>query len=116
MTTESGYKWSSFQNKRSKKDQKAMALPLTPSDSPEFQKSHPIKPEDEFIVMFDRPHGEAFQTLKDVFNRHGRGHVSRVLTGVFWVQDIDWPIVNELRNRKDIRCCGPTAKGPGRGF
>lgn len=93
-----------------------MALPLTPSDTPEFQKSHPIKPEDEFIVSFDLSHGESMKALKDVFNKHGRGRISVALTGMFWVKDIDWPIVNELRNRKDIRCCGPTAKGRGPGY
>ena len=89
-----------------------MSLPLTPSDRPEYQKANPIKPEDEFIVMFEGPHGDGFKTLKDVFNKHGKGRISAVLTGTFWVKDIDWPIVNELRNRDDVRACGPTAKGP----
>jgi hypothetical protein len=87
-----------------------MALPLTPSDRPAYQKAHPIKPEDEFIVSFDLPHGESFKALKDVFNKHGKGRVTVALTGMFWVKDIDWDIVNELRNRDDIRVCGPTAK------
>jgi hypothetical protein len=88
-----------------------MALPLTPSDRPEYQKAHPIKPEDEFIVMMDIPHGEAVTELKKVFNKHGKGKIAVALTGTFWVKDIDWAIVNELRNRDDVRCCGPAAKG-----
>lgn len=89
-----------------------MALPLTPSDHPDFQKKNPIDPNDEFIVMMDVPQGEAVRTLKDIFNKHGHGHITVALTGTFFVKDMTWPIVNELRNRDDVRCCGPSAKGP----
>ena len=89
-----------------------MSLPLTPSDSKEYQARHPIGPNDEFIVQMDRPHGEVFAELTKVFNKHGRGRVTAALTATFWVKDISWDIVNDLRKHPDIRSCGPVAKGP----
>ena len=86
-----------------------MSLPLTPSDHPDFQKKNPIDPDAEFIVMMDGPHAQAAQTLKDVFNKHGHGRIAVALTGTFFVEDMTWPIINELRNRDDVRCCGPSA-------
>jgi hypothetical protein len=85
-----------------------MALPLTPSDHPDFQKKHPINPKDEFIVMMDRH--DAAAELKKVFNKHGHGKITIALTGTFFCQDMTWPIVNELRSRNDVRCCGPSSK------
>ncbi|MEZ0225214.1 MAG: hypothetical protein ACAH83_11715 [Alphaproteobacteria bacterium] len=84
-----------------------MALPLTPSDTPDFQKDNPIKPEDEFIVMMNHPAYKAKQELTDVFNRHGRGQIAREVYDVFYVTDMTWPVLNELRARRDVRCCGP---------
>jgi hypothetical protein len=86
-----------------------MALPLTPSDHPDFQKKHTIKPDDEFIVMMDGLQQHAVQELTKVFNKHGHGKITVALTGTFFVKDMTWPIVNELRSRKDVRCCGPSA-------
>jgi hypothetical protein len=84
-----------------------MALPLTPSDTKEFQQNNPIKPEEEFIVLMDHPAYKAKQELTEVFNRHGRGQISREVYDVFYVKDMTWPVLNELRRRKDVRCCGP---------
>lgn len=85
-------------------------LPLTPSDSKEYQDSHPIRPQDEFIVSMECSHQETFTELKKVFNKHGKGKISVALTNMFWVKDIDWDIVNELRRHPKIVLCGPTAK------
>lgn len=88
-----------------------MALPLTPSDHPDFQRNNPIKPNDEFIVMIDGDLKSAgHEKLRAVFNRHGRGRITVALQGSYWVRDIDWAIVNELRARDDVRACGPVTK------
>ena len=86
-----------------------MSLPLTPSDHPDFQKNNPINPDREFIVMMDGPHAESVKTLTDVFNKHGHGKITVALTGTFFVKDMTWPVLNELRRRNDVRCCGPSS-------
>lgn len=86
-----------------------MTCPLTPSDTKEYQDNHPIGPKDEFIVAFACTHMDANSTLKEVFNRYGKGEVAASLSRTFWIKDISWAIVNELRAREDVSACGPAS-------
>ena len=79
-----------------------------------FQKQHPIAPQDEFIVMFAEKatFSDVRKTLTEVFNKHGRGKIAAALPGgtTLLIKDVNWDIVDELKQHPSIEAIGPNRK------